>query len=250
MRKRHEKLQALVRLRETKGEEELKDDQLRALEDAAVVEGKLSLLEDLSRELSDIDAADAKESEAQERANKEQARREHEAGQREAATAATREAQAKAQKALSAAETSAAQRADSATTAAIEQLMRVMYLGRLFDRVVCCDPTSTAEERETALGYMLLGDAKGGAGAAVAVRTQGDLDEMARVSRLLTSRPQGIALSHEDAVQRCVALAKALVEGAEVRALCAHHLPGPVARMLLRHTDNARCLFRSALGPI
>ena len=57
MRKRHEKLQALVRLRETKGEEELKDDQLRALEDAAVVEGKLSLLEDLSRELSDIDAA-------------------------------------------------------------------------------------------------------------------------------------------------------------------------------------------------
>ena len=90
MRKRHEKLQALVRLRETKGEEELKDDQLRALEDAAVVEGKLSLLEDLSRELSDIDAADAKESEAQERAHKEQARREHEAGQREAATAATR----------------------------------------------------------------------------------------------------------------------------------------------------------------
>ena len=93
---------------------------------------------------------------------------------------------------------------------AIEKLLKVFYFGRLFD--TSTGNTLAHYERAAYLGYdSLLGkeDAVGG----MSMMTQKHLDGLSAFAYYLSSRPMNQLLSHKQALEHCVALAKEYAEG-------------------------------------
>ncbi|QDZ22453.1 hypothetical protein HOP50_07g49940 [Chloropicon primus] len=94
---------------------------------------------------------------------------------------------------------------------AIEKLLKVFYFGRLFD-------TSTGNnlahyERAAYLGYDSLLDKEDAAAGGMTMMTQKHLDGLSAFAFYLSSRPMNQLLSHKQALEHCVALAKEYAEG-------------------------------------
>ncbi|WZN64554.1 hypothetical protein HKI87_10g61110 [Chloropicon roscoffensis] len=95
----------------------------------------------------------------------------------------------------------------AAAEAAVERLLKVFYFGRLFD--TSTGNTLAHYERAAYLGYdSLLGE--DGPGPQVAM-TQKHLDGLSAFAYYLSSRPMNQLLSHKQALDQCVAIAKDFV---------------------------------------
>lgn len=212
LRKRAHKLESIAQLLEERGEAGLEPEQLKSLGDKPVVEGKLALVVELQEQLAALegegatnDAEAARAAEAQAAIHAEEIERARAEGEAQAAAAAERRARAEASAA-----TDATREAAEAARAGIEKLVRMLYWGTLFD-TSAGDPTvvwARSVERKACISYAAEHADRTGGRAPV---SEADLDELARVGRLLTSRPDGLAVSHADAMRRCTELAEALV---------------------------------------
>jgi hypothetical protein len=93
---------------------------------------------------------------------------------------------------------------------AIEKLLKVFYFGRLFDTSM--GNTLAHYERAAYLGYDGLMTERANDPAAPGLMTQKHLDGLAAFAYYLSSRPMNQLLSHKQALDQCVALAKQFLD--------------------------------------